>query len=140
MEKRQVKATLSSDLVKHFQKRGMTILEIAKLTGLSESFISRVANRERSFTIDHLVKIERSVRQPLPLLLLEALSQESIPTGLLPLYQTTRSLLFSASELKHLLNGEYLSGQDNDKLKSVDTQKRSIPATKKVAPKKPSAE
>jgi transcriptional regulator with XRE-family HTH domain len=103
MIKRQAKTALSSDLVKYFRRQGLTLHEIAEKIEVSESFISRVANKERSFTIEHLLMLERSTREPLPLLLLHAMDEATIPNGLSPLYQTARNLLFAGSELKNLL-------------------------------------
>ena len=51
-------------------EKGMTLRQIATLTGTTESFISRVASGGRNLTLDHLYKIETYLKEPLPLLLL----------------------------------------------------------------------
>jgi transcriptional regulator with XRE-family HTH domain len=71
--------TLSMALVEYFREQGRTLRDIGELVGLSESFISRVANGHRSFTIDHLEEFERRLGQPLAALLLDARWRSSIP-------------------------------------------------------------
>ena len=80
-------ASLSAYIVRYLQDQGKTRQEIAELLDLGQSFISRVANQERHLTIEHLVKLEERFGQPLPLLLLEAIPAESIPTELKQAYQ-----------------------------------------------------
>lgn len=77
----------------------MTLRRIAEIMNLSESFISRVANKRRSFTVEHLLQIASSVGKPLPILILEVTSQEAVPEHLAPLYEKARSVLLAASDL-----------------------------------------
>ena len=86
-------ASLSAYIVRYLQDQGKTRQEIAELLDLGQSFISRVANQERHLTIEHLVKLEERLGQPLPLLLLEAMPAESIPTELKHAYQALLTVL-----------------------------------------------
>jgi transcriptional regulator with XRE-family HTH domain len=84
---RSVLSRLSADLVKHLVAGGRTLDEVAALLGVKKSYVSRVKNRQRSLTVDHLVRLEKKLRRPLPLLLLEAIPEESVPDELKPAYR-----------------------------------------------------
>ena len=84
---------VSSGVVDLLAKRGMTLTAIAKMLGLSTSYISRVRAGARSFTLDHLTRIEREIGESLPSLLLEATPLSSVPPHLRPLYRATRTIL-----------------------------------------------
>lgn len=65
--------SLSTAIVQHLQhNRRMTLKQIGKLIGGSESFISRVATGQRNFTLPHLVALEEKLGESLPVLLLQA--------------------------------------------------------------------
>lgn len=98
--RKQVEANLSADVVRHLQSQGMTLRQIGESMGLSESFISRVAHRKRSLTIEHLLRLQEATGTPLPLLLLEATAQDSIPESLAPLYEKAREVLTAGADLK----------------------------------------
>jgi hypothetical protein len=66
-----------------------------------ESFISRVAHKKRGLTIEHLLRLQEAIGKPLPLLLLEATSQDSVPQQLVPLYEKAREVLAAGMELEH---------------------------------------
>jgi transcriptional regulator with XRE-family HTH domain len=100
-QRKQVEVNMSADLVKHLQSQGMTLRQIGESMGLSESFISRVAHRKRSLTIEHLLRLQEVRGKPLPLLLLEATAQDSVPESLAPLYEKAREVLAAGLELKH---------------------------------------
>lgn len=99
-QRKQVEANLCADLVKHLQSQGMTLRQIADTMGLSESFISRVAHKKRSLTIEHLLRLQEAIDKPLPLLLLEATSQDSVPQPLAPLYEKAREVLAAGMALQ----------------------------------------
>ncbi len=92
-QRKQIEANLSADLVKYLQSQSMTLRQIADTMGLSESFVSRVAHKKRSLTIEHLLRLQEAIDKPLPLLLLEATSQDSVPAPLAPLYEKAREVL-----------------------------------------------
>ncbi len=98
--RKQVEANLSADLVKYLQSQGMTLRQIGDTMGLSESFISRVAHKKRSLTIEHLLRLQEAIDKPLPLLLLEATSQDSVPQPLAPLYAKAREVLAAGMALE----------------------------------------
>lgn len=99
-QRKQIEANLSADLVKYLQSQGMTLRQIAETMGLSESFISRVANKKRSLTIEHLLRLQEAIDKPLPLLLLEATSQDSVPQQLAPVYEKAREVLAAGMALE----------------------------------------
>lgn len=100
-ERKQVEANLSADVVRHLQAQGMTLRQIGESMGLSESFISRVAHRRRSLTIEHLLRLQDATGKPLPLLLLEATNDDSVPESMAPLYEKARAVLAAGLELRH---------------------------------------
>ena len=99
-QRRQIEANLSADLVKYLQSQGMTLRQIADTMGLSESFVSRVAHKKRSLTIEHLLRLQEAIDKPLPLLLLDATSQDSVPAPLAPLYEKAREVLAAGMALE----------------------------------------
>lgn len=84
---------VSSGVVRLLCDRGMNLTEIAELLGVTRSYISRVKNGTRSFTLDHLVTLQRKTGQPLPLLLLQATPASDIPKELKALYRSTEKIL-----------------------------------------------
>jgi transcriptional regulator with XRE-family HTH domain len=99
--RKQIEANLSADLVTYLQAQGMTLRQIGAAAGLSESFISRVAHKKRSLTIEHLLRLQEALGKPLPLLLLEATSQDSVPQQLAPVYEKAREVLAAGMALEH---------------------------------------
>ena len=77
MKERTVSSALSSDVIELLVNRGMTLTSIATTIGVSKSFLSRVKAGSRSLTIDHLVALESSLGEPLPLLLMQATPPEA---------------------------------------------------------------
>src|SRR4030042_622879 len=73
---------ISHDIVRYLQKQNMTLKEIGRLMGLSESFISKVLHNQRSFTVRHLSRLENAIAKPLPMILLEATEVNSMPKEL----------------------------------------------------------
>lgn len=79
-------SAISAHIVRHLRDQGMTLKEIGALMGVKESFVSRVRHRQRSFTLDHLTKLETALGKPLPAILVHATPVESVPKKLRPLY------------------------------------------------------
>jgi transcriptional regulator with XRE-family HTH domain len=96
-QQKSIYPTLSSDIVKYLQEQGLTLRKVGELLGLSESFISRVRKKQRSFTLDHLVKLEQATGRALPVILLEATQLSSVPDELRPIYNGFRSLFAGGS-------------------------------------------
>jgi len=103
MSKRRLDASVSADIVEYLQQQGWTLKTIGSMVGVSESFVSRVKQKTRSFTISRLCKIEKKINLPLPLLLLRAIRQESIPEELRSHYQNLQQVLIASAELGHVL-------------------------------------
>lgn len=91
--------SLSALLVDNLRGQGKTLREIGEHIGVSESFMSRVANGENNLTIDHLVALERALRRPLPLLLLDACRQNGVPAGLRDHYERLVAVLSESGEM-----------------------------------------
>jgi transcriptional regulator with XRE-family HTH domain len=64
--------SLSTEVVQYLRNNGRTLEQVGKLIGTNKSFVSRVASGQRNLTIDHLLRIERALGEPLLVLLLEA--------------------------------------------------------------------
>lgn len=60
----------------------------------------------RNLTLEHLHKIESHLREPLPLLLLRAMSRDSLPEHLRPLYDQAVDLLKTLGESRFPLSAE----------------------------------
>jgi hypothetical protein len=86
--------TVSHDIVRHLQSQGKTLKEIGELMGgLSESFISRVLHKQRSFTLRHLSALETALSKPYPIIIIEATRVDSVPKGLREAYAAFRKVL-----------------------------------------------
>lgn len=90
----------SAEIVEYLRQRGKTLKEIGRLTGLSESYVSRVGQGERNFRVDHLVKLEEALGVPLPLLLIEAMSSNSLPKSLGKAYERLKKALERSAQLR----------------------------------------
>ena len=99
MSKKYTDTSLSADIVRQLQQEGMTLKQIGHLVGLSESYVSYVRKGVRSFTVARLRKLEKALNRPLPLLLLQALHEHSVPKGLRPQYEALRQSLAKSAEL-----------------------------------------
>ena len=91
--------SLSSDIITYLCMQGYSQKQIGDALGLSKTFISRVARQERSFTIEHLLKLEKKMGKPLPLLFLQAVSKEKLPAKIRPFYEKTLKLIEKAEEV-----------------------------------------
>ncbi len=90
---RSVYPTISHNIVKYLQGEGLTLRKIGILMGLSESFVSRVSNGQRSFTLDHLSKLEKALEKPLPAILIESTPLKSVHKDLRPIYSAFHKFL-----------------------------------------------
>ncbi|NOT02708.1 MAG: helix-turn-helix transcriptional regulator [Phycisphaerales bacterium] len=104
--------TLSMALVDYLREQGRTLHDIGDMIGLSESFISRVANGHRGFTIDHLEAFERNLGQPLAALLVEARWRNSIPEEMRGKYEEVLTLLRDLAGLRTQLDADEVSDSD----------------------------
>lgn len=68
---REFSRSLSSGLVEHLlSQMSVSQEELAHRLSLSPAFLSRVRHGERSFTVEHLLRIEDIVHQPIGAILL----------------------------------------------------------------------
>jgi transcriptional regulator with XRE-family HTH domain len=111
LQQRSVYPTLSSAIVRYLRAQGHTLREIGQMLGLSESFISRVSKRQRSFTLDHLVKLEAAVGKALPMIILEATELDSVPAQLRPVYEAFHHLFASSAGVNAEVRGRARRGQ-----------------------------
>lgn len=88
---------ISQGLINLLLSRGITPQEIAAATGVTKSFISRIKAGTRSFTLDHLVKLERFVGEPMPLLLMQAVPLDGLSPELKAMYRAATKV-FTASK------------------------------------------
>ena len=89
---------ISSQIVEYLKDQGMTLKEIGSLIGMKEAFISRVWNRQRSFTLKHLSKLEKALNKPLPTIIIEATPIETVPKKLRPAYRAFHVFLGGLGE------------------------------------------
>ncbi len=97
-EKGSVNSTISCDIVRYFQKQGLTLKEIGKLMDLSESSISKILHKQRNLTLQVLSRLENVTNKPLPIILLEATETDSIPKELRKGYEAFRRILMDLGE------------------------------------------
>jgi plasmid maintenance system antidote protein VapI len=93
----------SMDVVEYFRGQGSSLQEIGEWLDLSESFVSRVARGERSFTLAHLARLERIVGTSLPLLLLEA-RRKDVPEQHREMYEEAIRLLKVSAKFRRRVN------------------------------------
>lgn len=85
--------------MKYLQEQGLTLRKVGDLLGLSKSFISRVRKKQRSFTLEHLGKLEQATGTALPVILLEATQPSSVSGELRPIYDAFHNL-FTGGEAR----------------------------------------
>ncbi len=96
-------SSISASLVGHLRGQGKTLREIGEMIGLSESFISRVAKGERSFTLDHLSAFEQQLGEPLPALLLQAMPRGNLTARQQAAFDEALQLLREIGEFRRSL-------------------------------------
>lgn len=89
---------ISSQIVTYLKDQGMTLKEIGSLIGMKEAFISRVWNKQRSFTLKHLSKLEKALNKPLPTIIIEATPVKIVPKKLRPAYRAFHVFLGELGE------------------------------------------
>lgn len=99
-EHAEISPGLSCDIVRYLRQNNRTLAQIGELTGSTKSFISRVAKGERNFTVQHLLRLEKALRQPLPLLLIDAINEDSLSKEMRKLYRSLRKSLELSGRLR----------------------------------------
>ena len=95
MVKYTVSERISRDVVNLMVDRGMTLTDIAKILGVTKSYISRVKAGTRKFTLDHMALLENALGASLPVLLVEAIPRDLVKPELRRLRDMTLELLKS---------------------------------------------
>ncbi len=90
-------------LVAYLREQGKTLRQIGEMVGLSESFVSRVAKGERSFTLDHLALFERRLGEPLSVLIMESVWARTIDAEHKPAYDEALRVLRELGEFRRRL-------------------------------------
>src|SRR4051794_22505037 len=70
MQRRILSSSLSARVIQFLRRRGHSQARIARMLGVSESFISLVKSKERSLTLDHIERLATSLAIPLGALML----------------------------------------------------------------------
>lgn len=104
------RTSISSDIVEYLQtERAMTLQEIGDELNLSKSFISKVRRGKRNFTLNDLMELEIAQGEPLPLLLIEAININPLPSKLRTQYKilatTIKVVLADQEKLKNIIQG-----------------------------------
>ena len=68
--RRTLSWSLSAQVLGYLRERDFTQAEIARMLGVSESFISLVKSRERGLTLDHVESLASVLKLPLGAMLL----------------------------------------------------------------------
>ena len=71
----------------------MSLTHIAKLLGVTKSYVSRVKAGKRSLTLDHLAVLEMELGRSVPLMLMETIPRETVAPKARRLYDATIKLL-----------------------------------------------
>ena len=100
LKERNVNPGRSAEIVQYLQQTGKTLKEIAGMTDLSESYISRVGKGERNFRFDHLVKLEETLGKPLPQLLVESTKPKFLNRQLRELYKALEETFRISAQLR----------------------------------------
>ena len=88
------RTTISRDIVDYLQtEEELSLKEIGDEMGLSKSFVSRVRQGSRNFTLEDLRRLEIARGEPLPVLLAKAINIDSVPHELRGKYKILESVL-----------------------------------------------
>jgi transcriptional regulator with XRE-family HTH domain len=92
--KAHINSFLSRNIVTTIhQQQGRTYKMIGDMIGCGESYISRVANGKRAFTLKHLAALEKKLGKPMPLLILESTDINNLTPEMKPLYEYLLKLM-----------------------------------------------
>jgi transcriptional regulator with XRE-family HTH domain len=106
MTKPTVSTRISRDVVNLLVSRGMTLTQIARVLGVTKSYISRVKAGTRNFTLDHLARLEDELGESLPVLLIRAVPRETVSPSLWPLYESALKLVENTGSGKRSARSE----------------------------------
>jgi len=90
--------TISQSAIALLIGQGRSLTDIARMLGVTKSYISRVNSGQRALTLEHLAALQEKTGQPIPLLVLNAMPRRSVRPDLLPLYDMTLKLVQKISK------------------------------------------
>jgi transcriptional regulator with XRE-family HTH domain len=80
-------------LIERLIQQGLRQTEIAKVMGVTKSFISRVAAGQRALTLEHLARLEEKLKKPVALFLIESMARPDEPPQLAHERERIRQLM-----------------------------------------------
>jgi transcriptional regulator with XRE-family HTH domain len=102
-DRRTLSSSLSGEVLKWLMTRGHTQVELARLLGVSEPFISLVKSRERSLTLDHLEALSQALNIPLGAMMIQVTQRDSKDPQTRELVEVTERLILKADALAEKL-------------------------------------
>jgi transcriptional regulator with XRE-family HTH domain len=102
-DRRTLSSTLSADLLQWLIARGHSQVEIARMLGVGEPFISLVKSRERSLTLDHLATLADALGLPLGAILIHATERDRKTPESAALMDLTEKLIRKADAVRGTL-------------------------------------
>jgi transcriptional regulator with XRE-family HTH domain len=112
-DRRTLSSSLSGDVLKWLIGRGYSQVEIARLLGVSEAFISLVKSRERSLTLDHLEALSEALNLPLGAMMIQVTQRECKDPETKALLDATERLILKADALTATLRAKLKADKQN---------------------------
>lgn len=111
-DRRIVSSSLSARIVQYLREQGRAQVEIARMLGVSEPFISLVKSKERSLTLDHVERLAESLGVPMGALLLAMTPSLKDKKGAKNLFNLSAEVLKKADIARRaVLRGEVPSSR-----------------------------
>ncbi|MCK4793238.1 MAG: hypothetical protein KAV87_56430 [Desulfobacteraceae bacterium] len=108
--------------------KGFTIKKIAHIIEENQDLVERIRNGQQGFKINHLLKIEKISKEPLPLMLLREIEKGRIPREEVNAYKNLCRVVAAYERLLNTLRSEQTHGIE---IKSV-TRPKSMRKTRPV--------
>ena len=105
-DRRTLSSSLSGEVLTWLIGRGYSQVEVARLLGVSEAFISLVKSRERSLTLDHLEALSDALNVPLGAMMLQVTERESKDPETKALMEVTDRLIRKADAVAGILRAK----------------------------------
>lgn len=93
MAQKSASERMSRDVIAMLIAQGLTQVAIARILGVTRSYISRVSGGQRCLTLQHLATLEEKLGRSIPLMLIESIPAETIKPKMRPLHDATLQLL-----------------------------------------------
>jgi len=105
-DRRTLSSSLSGEVLQWLLTRGHSQVEVAQMLGVSESFISLVKSRERSFTLDHMQTLADTLNLPLGAMLLQITDRHSKNPQFRAFLERTEKLIRKCDEVRELIKNK----------------------------------